>query len=464
MIPETDVRLPIDSYWPTGIFGLTLLTWSMFFVKWLKRCERYWATKFNTEHVKKELRPEFYGDLILSPVTGKMELSYSEWRRLPAYIIGFFVTNAMLYVAFVYCVFSFNLQGYMNPAKEGSTIWKFLPGVSFFLPQFILDHIADMHVTGYMPTIAPHGMEGAMFDVNSDFMSFVPIAGHSLFMNIWNLVFQSVAEKLTRLENHKYQEDFKNAMIFKRYLFEFVDGFFPLWFLAFYRMDMNMLKEELIGLYMIDWIRRFGAETGLSWLFMVKAGSTGNDYSDGYTEEEIFSKSQVDSSEDMAFDDYLEFVLMQGFIIMFAFSMPLAAILSLLSIALEIRSDSYRITYLVRRPRANKIAGLGIWTPIIESMTWISIFTNVWLFFYGSGQAKQWWPAMFDTSRPSLGYEPSRVTRGNGRWIVFYMMLMEHVFVGLFTLIKMYVADTPRESEIENQRRAYQRRNKIKLL
>jgi len=148
-------------------------------------------------------------------------------------------------------------------------------------------------------------------------------------------------------------------------------------------------------------------------------------------------------------------VLMQGFLVMFAYSMPLAGLLTLLSIAIECRSDAYKITWLSRRATAEKANGFGVWTPIIESITWMSILTNCWLFFFGSGQAKQWWPTMFDFSRPKAGYEANLMTISNGRWIMFYLMLMEHILVALFMLVKSCIPDTPQESVIEGGRRAY---------
>ena len=70
-----------------------------------------------------------------------------------------------------------------------------------------------------------------------------------------------VAEWLTEVENHKYEHQHENSLVIKRFLFEAFDCYVALFYTAFYELDPIALRQELIGLYTVDSIRRVLCET-----------------------------------------------------------------------------------------------------------------------------------------------------------------------------------------------------------
>jgi anoctamin-10 len=52
----------------------------------------------------------------------------------------------------------------------------------------------------------------------------------------------------------------------KRFVFEFLDCYLHLFYVAFYKLDIIALRKELISLYMVDEIRRIVTETLIPYL------------------------------------------------------------------------------------------------------------------------------------------------------------------------------------------------------
>lgn len=76
-----------------------------------------------------------------------------------------------------------------------------------------------------------------------------------------NDVYSRVARRLTEWENYENDQDFKNALIVKRFIFFVLDSYMPLFYIAFYEMNLLFLKRELMGLFVSDEIRRVTLES-----------------------------------------------------------------------------------------------------------------------------------------------------------------------------------------------------------
>lgn len=76
-------------------------------------------------------------------------------------------------------------------------------------------------------------------------------------------------------------------------------------------------------------------------------------------------------------DEYLEMVIQYGFITLFVAAFPLAPFFALLNNIIEIRLDAYKYVTALRRPLAQRAQDIGAWANILQTVTYISIFTNV---------------------------------------------------------------------------------------
>ncbi len=112
--------------------------------------------------------------------------------------------------------------------------------------------------TLYIPTLAKLSDKGGPFSSEKP-----PFGGfiqrhliitflHVAAIMILNTQYYYLAEYLTEYENHRTQNDHENSLVWKRFLFEAVDCFGSLCFLAFFKCNLAALRKELLSLYAVD--------------------------------------------------------------------------------------------------------------------------------------------------------------------------------------------------------------------
>lgn len=81
-----------------------------------------------------------------------------------------------------------------------------------------------------------------------------------------NLAYTKLSKKSTKRENHKTTVNFNDSLIIKRFIFELINRFMHLWYIAFVEFDIATLKELMSKLFIIDEIRKVVTETLLPLL------------------------------------------------------------------------------------------------------------------------------------------------------------------------------------------------------
>jgi len=208
------------------LFALFVVVWAFFFLRlWQRECAAR-ACKWDTydSDEKDVVRTEYYGELRISPITNKEERYYEPTKRLGWYLFSAAVTCCMLGVAFSTMILSLNLQGYVHGGGPDSK------GLERAMSIF---HFKDL---------AALSREGALFDMNSNFMSLVPVLIHCVAILILNSLYRGVAEWLTHLENHRFEHEHENSLIIKRFAFEAFDCYLPLFYIAFFEQCIIKLR------------------------------------------------------------------------------------------------------------------------------------------------------------------------------------------------------------------------------
>lgn len=235
-----------DEYTP--FYGLVTFFWSILFLKWWERHESRLCYSWGVlvgEYEKRKyfaVRPEFYGTLRTSPVSGQLEAFYPDYKRRLKYVGSAAVTLAMLNVAFWIMILSLNLQGYINPKNHPE--------------RWLGNNVHPFHWPGFSRLAEP----GEIFDMNSSWRSLIPVALHVATISSLNALYRIVATRLTRWENHQTQLAFSNSLILKRFLFEAFDCYVALFYLAFYERNIDKLGSELVSVFNIDTVRRVAVE------------------------------------------------------------------------------------------------------------------------------------------------------------------------------------------------------------
>merc|ERR550539_1152584 len=105
--------------------------------------------------------------------------------------------------------------------------------LSFQADIWIVNWLKDQE-TGKFPT-----------DIITTALTFVPSVLCSALVFVMNLYYLHLAHHLTEWENHRTQEQFERYVVVKLILFEFVNTFLSLFYIAFYMQDVQMLKSQV---------------------------------------------------------------------------------------------------------------------------------------------------------------------------------------------------------------------------
>jgi len=70
-------------------------------------------------------------------------------------------------------------------------------------------------------------------------------------------------------------------------------------------------------------------------------------------------------------------VLQYGFVTIFVAAFPLAPFFALLNNVFEMRLDAKKLLTMYRRPVGQRVRDIGIWYRILDSISKLSVVTNV---------------------------------------------------------------------------------------
>ena len=462
LLRDDDVTIDNAPYVP--FFALFMVIWGFLFIKlWTRKTYEYAFNWDTLSRVKKiNYRPSFYGIWSKSIVTGEMELYYSSNKRKLKYLFSFFITLIMLIIAFIVMIASLNLQGYVSCHTRYGLDNPF--------------HIKFLHNLS---------KSGELFDSNSIIMGKMPVIIHSIVIIILNQqIYSRIATKLTDWENHKTDEKYENALILKRFLFEAFDCYIALFYLAFFELDIIRLRSELMALYTSNCIRRVLIETLIPFLKhklifflyeykILKKRKNNNNNNNNNNLSLLKDKKESIIAQELKkdnlelFDDYLEMVIQYGYITLFASAFPFAPALSFITNIIEMKSDGFKVSFLVKKPQVKRVKSIGTWNTVLIIQTWISVITNVFLFGFSSEQMLQWFPSFFDhvvVSLDDISVIEQQLRMGYGRYAIFFIFALEHLLLLIGLCITFLLNDVPRIVRKGLARREYFRTREIKLL
>lgn len=372
------------------------------------------------------VRAEYYGIQRTNPITGKQELHYPRWRRALKIAVSALVTLVMLCVVLGVLVCLMNLEGYM------------------------LEPDAPLHVPVLNAMAGPDGW----FDMDSDSWIWpnIPVILHAgLLLAINQGVYSRIAEKLTDWENWRTHAEYERALVLKRFIFEALDCYAPLAYLAWGEQNMLMLRSELLSLFSTDSVRRVLTEVALPLVTLVvhlgrvpgwpRKARAGSDLWE--------PAAQLRREEAEGFDDYLELVIMLGYTLLFASALPWAAAASALALTAEIRSDMAKLVLAVRKPLPLPAHDLGVWEPLTLITACAAVLTNLSLFGLVSDQLVAWTPDWFEyegtVTHRGMTSPLYKWKEGEGRDAVALLWGLEHVLVSVLLVLWHALPAFPRD-------------------
>ncbi|CDS42189.1 anoctamin 8 [Echinococcus multilocularis] len=351
------------------VLAFFTMLWAVFFQEVWKRTSNHytyhWGTLDKLPSLLEQPRPLFRGALEPSPITGRLEPFYPRWKRnLIVCFVTFPMTLVCLLFVVVVAIAHIKLQEY---ADVKSSSWRFRGA-----------------------TLVP----------------FLPMILYGVNINILNAIYHKIAVHLTEMENHRLDESYNNALISKLILFQFINAFYASFYIAFYRMDLALLRHHLVTILVIRQIAGNLKEVFLPlgqtrvrqvYLSLRADGfpslkkddlhTLGTEASDGKSSPNKSTETKITQAEqeeimpkyDDATNDYLEMFIQFGFVSMFTCVFPICGLLAFLNNILEIRSDAFKLLTNFQRPFSETARGIGVWERAFEIVSYVAIAVNIGL-------------------------------------------------------------------------------------
>lgn len=192
-------------------FCILYILWAFALMEWWKRRSNglcfQWGTrnKFGGAHA--EPRANYRGELVEDPITGTLLPFYPRWKTL----LKLYGVSLPIVLVCTAAAFYLMLE----------SIWK-----ESMLIEFTSDWTNSGLIWQYL----------ALAVVS------VPTVIYAALVWVANMLYRRLATKLTEWENHRTESQFERNRVTKLLLFEFVNNFMSLFYIAFYLKDISMLK------------------------------------------------------------------------------------------------------------------------------------------------------------------------------------------------------------------------------
>uniref|UniRef100_A0AAY4CMB6 Anoctamin n=1 Tax=Denticeps clupeoides TaxID=299321 RepID=A0AAY4CMB6_9TELE len=383
-----------DKYVLIAVFNLV---WSTVFLEVWKRCSATLAYGWGTLSRKmafEEPRPGFHGVLGLNPVTGREEPIYPNAKRqLRIYLVSVPFVLLCLYLSLHVMMIYFSMEVWALSAYEAE------PGVL------------------------------------SSVLLFVPSIVYAVVIEAMNLAYRYAAEFLTDWENHRLESSYQNHLVLKVLVFNFVNCFASLFYIAFVMQDMVLLRQSLATLLITSQILNQIMEAFLPyWLQRRRNKKAHRRVWRVMGDKELPFREQVQLEADMStylgtFDDYLEQFLLFGYVSLFSCVYPLAAVLVVLNNVTEVYSDAFKMCHVFKRPFSVPAANIGVWQLAFETMSVIAVVTNC---------------ALIGLSPQVQAYFPESDTH-----LILMVVSVEHVLLAFKCILAFVIPDVPKQIQIK---------------
>ncbi|XP_060078280.1 anoctamin-4-like [Ylistrum balloti] len=288
-------------------------------------------------------------------------------------------------------------------------------------------------------------------------------------------VYDKVAIKLTDWENYRTQSGYDDALIIKLFAFQFANNYASCVYIAFFRGNfdvfgvfglgeeyrddcsgtcMSQLSFQVLTLMVVKPFPKMFKDIVLPLLIKLwrirpswccRCACFKNKVGEKSPEDQIEADRQITNSYiemefmkptlgDFTLGEYTEKIIQYGFLMLFAASFPLAPLLALVTLLVDIRVDAKRMLWLNRRPIAYIRKDIGRWYSILEFVNTCGVISNGFLIAFTSD-----WGQQYDFS--------------SKLWIV---IIFEHMVFGLKFLLAYLIADVPRPIRLAMRREKFQ--------
>lgn len=214
-----------------------------------------------------------------SQLSGQREQYIPLLQKVWRYFASLMVCSSVLFATLYFMVLSLNARGFVDSDH------KFL----------------------FFEDISAWAEKGGLFDASTSWGQ-IPNLVHVLVTNIFDeAIYRPLAKKFTKYEQHFNNKTYENNIIIKFFVYEYIITFADLFYIAFVRMDIIGLREQLLSLFFIDIVRRLVAELLIPKLASMWRTRSAKPSDPKDEDHQLISQAilEVRKEEYEPFDDYL---------------------------------------------------------------------------------------------------------------------------------------------------------------
>lgn len=406
----------------TPYFAMVICIWGTIFLEFWKRTESRWAFLWDVTdyEVNEPDRPEFYGTATENdPIDGFKILTYPMRYKFMKYLTSVVTLLFMVLVVMA--------------SVTAVIIYRVLVTVDYC-------GSASPELCLITTTVVPSILNAFSIFVLGRFYDFLAV-------------------KLTDWENHRTQTKYDDSLIIKLFVFQFVNNYSSCFYIAFFRgrfdedgivghgseyrdrcegTCMSQLSFQVLILMISKPLPKLCTDAILpflkkKWRHRPSWCCFGGKKPEKSKREETFLEKHVKKENlgDFTLSEYTEKVIIFGFLMLFAASFPLAPLMALITTALDIRIDAWRLLWIYKRPVAHMAQDIGTWYTILTFMNFCGVVSNAFLVAFTST-----WGNSFNSTEQV--------------WIV---VGFEHIALIIMFIFAYIVPDTPADVALKKRKK-----------
>ena len=370
-----------------------VVVWAVMMLEFWKRREATTAMRWGMSdfETREHDRPEYFGELIASPINGQPVTSFPTAKRSARQALAVVVTAGMLALVMGFLGFCF---WFKNVQSTAATL------------------------------------------INS--------AGIQLF----NLAFGVVAVDLTSLENYRTDTQFEDALITKLFAFQFINSYAPLYYIAFLQepvfgdaceyggclSDLCVTLAITVGgniaaIFATSYVVPSFKIAYMKWR---EGGHAAAMSTPELQDLMVHYDAQLDTIA-----AYMQLARSFGYMILFIVAFPITPLLSYVSNYLQLRVDAWKLVNMYQRVRPGGAQDIGTWQTVFTAIAGAAVITNAALCVFVM--------STFDSlAMGNLTYFKA--------WM---FIIFQYFLFGLMVIFSIVVPDVPYDVEIQLQRQTF---------
>jgi len=200
-------------------------------------------------------------------------------------------------------------------------------------------------------------------------------------------VYLHVVVLLVKLENHKFQADHYNSLLWKQCIFRMVNSYCPFFYLILMEGGkagcpnndcFAVLRRQLITTLAIRMMVRVMQANAMFLLVKARLWFFNRDICRGASfAERQRSYNKFDMPEQI--EVMLQLMLSLGYVLLFGSAAPLIVPLCFLVFRVQVQASAMLLTECTRRPFPQRIAGIGVWCNVVQALMAMGVVTNGFL-------------------------------------------------------------------------------------